>query len=59
MAFAWNPTIQGAKSEDTVLVTENGFEVLTATGEWPTAYFAGVAHDVTLARHELLDRAHG
>ncbi|MCU4924628.1 M24 family metallopeptidase [Halobacteria archaeon AArc-dxtr1] len=38
MAYSWNPTVQGAKSEDTVLVTEDGFEVLTAVegGTWPT-----------------------
>lgn len=34
MAYAWNPTVEGAKSEDTVLVGE-GIETLTATGEWP------------------------
>jgi Xaa-Pro aminopeptidase len=36
MAYAWNPTVQGAKSEDTTLVTTDGFETLTRTGEWPT-----------------------
>ena len=36
--YAWNPTVQGAKSEDTVLV-DDGVEVLTATGEWPTREF--------------------
>lgn len=36
MAYAWNPTVQGAKSEDTALVTDEGIEVLTETGEWPT-----------------------
>ena len=35
-AYAWNPTVQGAKSEDTALVTEKDVEVLTSTGEWPT-----------------------
>ena len=25
-AFAWNPYIKGAKSEDTILVTEKGYE---------------------------------
>jgi antitoxin VapB len=36
-AFAWNPSITGAKSEDTILVTEEGFEVLTGhSGDWPT-----------------------
>ena len=34
-ALAWNPTIPGVKSEDTVLVTERGAEVLTATPAWP------------------------
>lgn len=33
MAYAWNPTVQGAKSEDTWLVTEDGFECLTR-GSW-------------------------
>ncbi|MFC7007985.1 M24 family metallopeptidase [Halalkalicoccus salilacus] len=36
MAYAWNPTVRGAKSEDTALVTADGVEVLTETGEWPT-----------------------
>lgn len=36
MAYAWNPTVQGAKSEDTVIVTEDEPEVLTSTGDWPT-----------------------
>jgi antitoxin VapB len=37
MAFAWNPTIQGAKVEDTVLLHEDGtLENLTDTGDWPT-----------------------
>ncbi|MFB6112110.1 MAG: M24 family metallopeptidase [Halobacteriaceae archaeon] len=35
-AYAWNPTVRGAKSEDTVLVTDSGFDVLTQTGDWPT-----------------------
>ncbi len=35
-AFAWNPSIRGTKSEDTVLVGEAGAVVLTATEAWPT-----------------------
>lgn len=33
-AFAWNPSLRGIKSEDTMLVTQNGPEFLTHTGEW-------------------------
>ncbi|MCL4523590.1 MAG: M24 family metallopeptidase [Acidobacteria bacterium] len=35
-AFAWNPTIAGTKSEDTVLVTGKSLEVLTVAKNWPT-----------------------
>ena len=34
-AYAWNPSIAGVKSEDTLLVGENGYEVITTTGDWP------------------------
>ncbi|MFO7173358.1 MAG: M24 family metallopeptidase [Bacillota bacterium] len=34
-AFAWNPTITGVKTEDTILVTGAGAEVLTAVPDWP------------------------
>lgn len=36
-AFAWNPSITGAKSEDTILVGEQNNEVITAIEDWPTA----------------------
>ncbi len=35
-AYAWNPSITGTKSEDTILVAENGNEILTAMSGWPT-----------------------
>jgi len=35
-AYAWNPSIAGVKSEDTMLVTSGGIEMITAPGaEWP------------------------
>jgi hypothetical protein len=34
-ALAWNPSIVGAKSEDTILINDAGFEVITA-GDYPT-----------------------
>ena len=63
MAYAWNPTVQGAKSEDTVLVTADGFEVLTATGDWPSVEVspdesvvgdAEATESPTIPRHEIL-----
>jgi Xaa-Pro dipeptidase len=34
--FAWNPSITGVKSEDTVIVHADGPEFLTVTGDWPS-----------------------
>jgi Xaa-Pro aminopeptidase len=34
-AYAWNPSITGCKSEDTILVGVDGNEVLTVTEGWP------------------------
>ena len=34
-AYAWNPSITGTKSEDTLLVGESGNEVLTTITDWP------------------------
>ena len=34
--FAWNPSIAGTKSEDTILVDKAGNEVLTSIQGWPT-----------------------
>jgi Xaa-Pro aminopeptidase len=54
-AFAWNPSIVGIKSEDTVLCTEDGAEVLTAhSEEWPTV--VGRFDGKELARADVLVR---
>ena len=34
-AYAWNPSITGTKSEDTILVGERENEILTAIPGWP------------------------
>ncbi len=34
-AFAWNPSIAGTKSEDTILCTPDGPQLLAAPGDWP------------------------
>jgi antitoxin VapB len=33
--YAWNPSITGTKSEDTILVTETGNEIFTSISGWP------------------------
>ena len=34
-AFGWNPTVRGAKSEDTFIVGGDGAVPLTNTADWP------------------------
>lgn len=41
MAVAWNPSLPGAKIEDTALITEEGLEILTVDPRWPTVRVAG------------------
>lgn len=37
--FAWNPSVAGTKSEDTILVGAGAPRILTETGAWPLAAF--------------------
>jgi Xaa-Pro aminopeptidase len=55
MAYAWNPTVQGAKSEDTVLVGESGMEILTQTGDWPTESMMAFDYEGALPRPAILE----
>lgn len=34
-AFAWNPSITGTKSEDTILVGKGSHEIITEMADWP------------------------
>ena len=57
MAYAWNPTVQGAKSEGTVVVADDTIEPLTMTGDWPTIAVDAVdtvAADLRLSRPAIL-----
>ena len=59
MAYAWNPTVQGAKSEGTVVVTDDAIEPLTLPDAWPTIEVNAVADivgEATLARPAVLHR---
>lgn len=51
--FAWNPSIKGTKSEDTVLVGESGKEVLTAMEGWPALSVA--VEDEVVSRPAILE----
>ncbi len=44
-AVAWNPTVQGAKSEDTFLVGEDGNEMITNSDTWPSITVADGAFE--------------
>jgi len=40
-AIAWNPSAAGLKVEDTLVVTESGFDFVTGSSEWPCLKIAG------------------
>lgn len=46
--FAWNPTGAGVKSEDTILATPDGPEVVTIDAAWPTRVVSGVRRPLVL-----------
>ncbi len=54
-AYAWNPSITGAKSEDTVLVGEDGNEVLTTIPDWPMLSVSVEEQKETILRPGILE----
>jgi Xaa-Pro aminopeptidase len=52
-AYAWNPSITGTKSEDTILVGEDGFENLTEVDGWPVVEVD--AGEYTIPRPAILE----
>jgi antitoxin VapB len=52
-AFAWNPSIAGTKSEDTILCTDAGPQPLAAATDWPT--IAAEWKGLTLRRPDILE----
>jgi len=53
-AFAWNPSVAGAKAEDTILVGASDNEILTATAGWPEIQIE-IAGGVPIARPATLE----
>ena len=53
-AVAWNPTVTGSKSEDTVLITEDGLEILSEMPNWPALEIS--YKGVSIKRPDILVR---
>lgn len=51
--YAWNPSIIGVKSEDTILIGKRGNEILTYTPGWPT--IAVEVNGCTIERPAILE----
>jgi Xaa-Pro aminopeptidase len=51
-AYAWNPTISGVKSEDTILIGEDGNQTLTAITDWPS--IPVTVGDIEVERPDIL-----
>ena len=49
-ALAWNPSLPGAKIEDTVVTTADGLEILTLDPSWPTVEVDGRPRPDVLVR---------
>ena len=52
-SYAWNPSITGTKSEDTILVSDAGCDVLTTISGWPMLQVA--IGETTLSRPAILE----
>jgi Xaa-Pro aminopeptidase len=48
-AFAWNPSITGTKVEDTVLLIDGGYELLTPSPGWPSIRIGFDGHSLPVA----------
>jgi Xaa-Pro aminopeptidase len=53
-AYAWNPSITGTKSEDTILATEQGIEFLSVPAGWPVVEVS--SDGARFAREDILVR---
>ncbi len=53
-AFAWNPSLRGAKSEDTIILGPSGPAIITQTPGWPMV--SVTIDDQTIQRPAVLER---
>lgn len=50
MSVAWNPSVTGAKIEDTFLITANAPQCLTYDENWPSTIVRGIARPLVLEK---------
>jgi hypothetical protein len=55
MALAWSPSLGAARCGDTVLLHENGFEILTPTQQWPSVIISVKGYEVERPGVLILD----
>jgi antitoxin VapB len=53
-AFAWNPSITGTKSEDTILIGRDQNEIITEMSDWPAIDVQ--VGDQTIRRPAIFER---
>ena len=55
LTYAYNPTVQQARSEDTALLIDDTIEVISTTGNWPTQRVTSCRSSFGMDRHRVLD----
>jgi Xaa-Pro aminopeptidase len=55
-AYAWNPSITGTKSEDTIIATPDGPEIISLSKDWPSVTFNAPADGAPIVRADILQR---
>jgi hypothetical protein len=54
MALCWSPSVAAARSEDTIVIDNRGYEVVTASQNWPQLEVAVKGYKMT--RPGILER---
>ncbi|CCC40874.1 M24 family metallopeptidase [Haloquadratum walsbyi] len=55
LAYAYNPTVHRAKSEDTALLIDDTIEVVSTTDNWPTQRVTSCQSSFGIDQHKVLD----
>ena len=55
-AYAWNPSITGTKTEDTIIATPDGPEIVSLSKDWPVKEFNTARGGPRIVRPDILVR---